>query len=284
MKNYYTAAEAYKKLKIARSTFYHLIKIGEIPEGVTVPLRKQALYRKEDIDKLVEERAKYLEELKQEPERLQFMVPTKEDLVQLVDLDRLVFQEEMLILPDEQQQRFKFNPEVMHVLKDGRTGQVLGGITMSPLKHDVLQKLISLEYDETDIKPEDYRPYTTEHPQDCYVVGIIARPGVGEKYYGSRLLYSALTYLIELLERGIIIRRIYTVATTESGEKLAKNLGFTHLPGEWTGEHEDFRRPYVLYLDAKESDSTLIRKYLRYKKNLERRRKRYEKQASKETS
>lgn len=104
MKNYYTAAEAYKKLKIARSTFYHLIKIGEIPEGVTEPLRKQALYRKEDIDKLVEERAKYLEELKQEPERLQFMVPTKEDLVQLVDLDRLVFQEETLILPDEQQQ------------------------------------------------------------------------------------------------------------------------------------------------------------------------------------
>ena len=284
MKNYYTAAEAYKKLKIARSTFYHLIKIGEIPEGVTVPLRKQALYRKEDIDKLVEERAKYLEELKQEPERLQFMVPTKEDLVQLVDLDRLVFQEETLILPDEQQQRFTFNPEVMHVLKDGRTGQVLGGITMSPLKHDVLQKLISLEYDETDIKPEDYRPYTTEHPQDCYVVGIIARPGVGEKYYGSRLLYSALTYLIELLERGIIIRRMYTVATTESGEKLAKNIGFTRLPGEWTGEHEDFRRPYVLYLDAKESDSTLIRKYLRYKKNLERRRKRYEKQVSKGTS
>lgn len=172
----------------------------------------------------------------------------------------------------------------MHVLKDGRTGQVLGGITMSPLKHDVLQKLISLEYDETDIKPEDYRPYTTEHPQDCYVVGIIARPGVGEKYYGSRLLYSALTYLLELLERGIIIRRMYTVATTESGEKLAKKLGFTRLPGEWTGEHEDFRRPYVLYLDAKESDSTLIKKYLRYKKNLERRRKRYEKQASKETS
>jgi hypothetical protein len=279
MKNYYTAAEAYRKLNIPRSTFYHLIKIGEIPEGINVPLRKQALYRKEDIDKLVEERAKYLEELKQEPERLKFMIPTKEDLIQLVDIDRLVFEEETLILPDEQQERFKYNPEVMHVLRDGKTNQVVGGITLSPLKHDVLQKLINLEIDETEIKPEDYRSYSTEHPQDCYLVGIIARPGLAEKYYASRLLYSALAYLIELLERGIIIRRIYTVATTESGDKLAQELHFTRLPGEWQGKHEDFRRPYVLYLDAKESKSILVNRYLKHKRNLERRKKRYEKQA-----
>lgn len=208
------------------------------------------------------------------------MVPTKEDLVQLVDIDRLVFQEETLILPDDQQKRFAFNPEVMHVLKDGKTNQVMGGITMSPLRPDVLQKLINLEYDETDIKPEDYRSYTTDHPQDCYVVGIIARPGLAEKYYASRLLYSTLAYLLELLERGIIIRRIYTVATTDSGDKLAQDMGFTRLPGEWTGEHEDFRRPYVLYLDAKDSKSTLVRRYLKHKRNLERRRKRYEKQAA----
>src|SRR5690348_15000844 len=114
MKNFYTAAEAYKKLQIPRSTFYHLIDAGEIPEGIVLPLRKQAVYRKEDIDKLVAERAKYLEDLEQEPERLKFMVPTKEDLVQLVDIDRLVFHEDTLILPDEQEQRFVYNPEVIH--------------------------------------------------------------------------------------------------------------------------------------------------------------------------
>lgn len=280
MENFYTAAEAIKKLNVPRSSFYHLIKVGEIPEGVTVPLRKQALYRKEDIDKLVAERAKYLEELKQQPERLVFMLPTKDDLIQLVDIDRLVFQEETLILPEDQEKRFAFNPEVIHVLRDTKTNLVQGGITLSPLKHDVLKKLINLEIDETQIKPEDYRPYTTEHPQDCYVVGIIARPGIAEKYYASRLLKSAVNYLVELLERGIIIRRIYTVATTADGDKLAKEIGFTRLPGEWTGEYEDFRRPYVLYLDAKESQSKLINKYLKSKRNLERRRKRYEKQST----
>ena len=111
-----------------------------------------------------------------------------------------------------------------------------------------------------------------------YVIGIIARPGLTEKYYASRLLHATLNYLIEMLERGIIIRRIYTVATTEDGNKLAQNLGFTRLAGEWQGKHEDFRHPYVLDLETRTTQSRLIRKYFKHRKNLERRRKKYIKQ------
>jgi hypothetical protein len=283
MNNYYTAAEAIRKLNIPRSTFYHLLKIGDIPEGVIVPLRKQALYPKKEIDKLVEERARVLAEYEQAPERLKFMLPNREDLVQLVDLDRMVFREETLILPEEQMARFAYNPEAIHVLKDTKTETVLGGITISPLKQDVLEKLMRLEIDETQVKPESYLPFTTGTPQDCYVIGIIARPGITEKYYAGKLLYGALHYLIELLEKGVVIRRVYTVATTEDGDRLAQSLHFAPLAGEWQGEYENFRRPYVLDLEAKESKSKLINKYLQHKKNLERRRKRYEKQITRPT-
>lgn len=279
--NYYTAAEAIKKLNIPRSTFYHLIKLGEIPEGVIVPLRKQAFYPKKDIDRLVEERMQVLAEYQQTPERLKFMLPSREDLVQLVDLDRLVFHEETLILPEEQMARFAYNPEAIHVLKDTKTNTVLGGITISPLKHNVLEKLIKLEIDETEVKPEDYLPFIPGETQDCYIIGIIAKPGITEKYYAGKLVYGALDYLIELLNKGIIIKRIYTVATTEDGDQLAQRLNFKPLPGEWKGEYEDFRHPYVLDLEATESKSRLISKYLQQKKNLERRKKRYEKEAMK---
>ena len=282
MNNYYTAAEAIKKLNIPRSTFYHLIKSGEIPEGIIVPLRKQALYPKKEIDKLVEERARVLAEYEQTPERLKFMLPDREDLVQLVDLDRLVFHEETLILPEEQIARFAYNPEAIHVLKDTKTHTVLGGITISPLKRSVLERLIKLEIDETQVEPEDYLPFLPGKTQDCYVIGIIARPGINEKYYAGRLLHGALDYLIELLDKGVIINHIYTVATTEDGEGLAQSLGFKPLAGEWQGDYEDFRRPYVLDLETKESKSKLIGKYLQHKRNLERRRKRYEKQATRE--
>ncbi len=113
-----------------------------------------------------------------------------------------------------------------------------------------------------------------------YPYRIIARPGIGEKYYASRLLHAALDYLVELLNRGVIIRRIYTVATTEDGERLAQSLGFTPLPGKWKGEYEDFRRPYVLYQETQESKSRLVSEYLKQKKNLERRQKRYKKETS----
>src|SRR5712692_8072120 len=106
MNNYYTASQAIKRLNIPRSTFYYLIKRGEIPEGIIIPLRKQALYPKRDIDKLAEERVRMLEELEHEPKRLAFVVPNREDLEQLREIDLMVFHEETLILPEEQMRRF----------------------------------------------------------------------------------------------------------------------------------------------------------------------------------
>jgi excisionase family DNA binding protein len=278
LNNYYTAKEAIKKLGIPRSTFYDLVKANEIPK-VTLPLRKQALYPKQKIDELAEERARILGELEQTPERLAFITPLREDLEQLVDIDRMIFHQTTLILPEEQQKRFAYNPEAMHVLKDMKINMVVGGLTMSPIKMDILERLVRLEIDETQVKPEDYLPYTANVPLDCYIIGIVVRPGIAATYYGSRLLQAALNYMIELLNRGVIIRRIYTVATTNDGERLARRLHFTHLRSNWMGEHEDFRHSYVLDLENAESKSRLVKKYLKYRMNLERRRKRYKKQS-----
>jgi Helix-turn-helix domain len=282
MDRYYTAGEAIRKLKIPKSTFYDLVKKGDIPGGVKVPLRKQALYRKSDIDKLVEERSKYLDDLQQEPERLTLRPPNRADLEQLRTIDLMVFHEETLITPEKQLERFKYNPEAILVLKDTRTDAVLGGITISPIKQEVIERLINLEIDVTHIEPEDYQPYVTDYPQDCYVASMVVRPGIGERFYAGRLMKATLDYLIGLLDKGAIIRRIYTVATTEKGDKLAQNLHMTLLARETQPAFEEFRRPYVLDLAVKESKSKLVERYLAQRQNLERRKKRYQKQALKE--
>jgi hypothetical protein len=216
------------------------------------------------------------------PERLALIPPDREDLEQLREIDLMVFHEETLIPPEEQMKRFQYNPEAMLVLKDIETKTVLGDITLSPLRQEVLEKLVNLEIDETEIKPEDYQAYTSDHPQDCYLVTIIARPGIGVRFYAGRLMRGTLEYLIGLLDRGIVIRRIYTVSSTQEEEKLARSLHLTPLPGEIKTEHEEFRRPYVLDLEAMESKSKLVNTYLRHKRNLERRRRRYQRQAQKE--
>ena len=277
MQNYYTAEEASKKLGIPKSTFYDLVKVNEIPR-VTLPSRKQVFYSKQRVDELADQRARILGEVAQKPERFVFVLPQRDDLEQLVDIERLFFHEAIIVPPEEQQKQLTYNPEAIHVLKDSKTNTVVGGISISPIKPDVLEKLIRLEIDEAQIKPEDFLPYTTEAPLDCYVIDFVVRPGLIMIYYGSKLLQTTLDFFIELLNRGVVIRCIYAVAITKDGERLAKRLHFTLLHSDWTGEQADFRHSYVLDLENTESKSRLVKRYLKQRRNLERRRRRYKKQ------
>src|SRR5438270_378571 len=175
MDNYYTAEEAIKKLGISRSTFYDLVKANEIPR-VNVPLRKRAFYPKQRIDELAEQRARILGEIEQTPARFVFVLPQRDDLEQLVDIERMFFHESILVPPEEQQKQLTYNPEAIHVLKDTKTNTVVGGMSFSPLKPDVLEKLVRLEIDESQVKPEDYLPYTVGTPLDCYVIDFVVSP------------------------------------------------------------------------------------------------------------
>lgn len=279
MDKHYEASEAIKKLRIPRSTFFALVRAGEIPK-VELPLRKRALYPKEEIDRLAAERAEVLHKLKQNPERLRFMIASKEDFRQIAEIDRMLFQEETWMSPEELQERLPYNPEVTHVLKDLGTSTVLGYISMSPMKQDTLEKLVKLEIDETCTKPQDFTAYTPDHPLDCYIISMAARPGIMQHYYAGKLIYTCKDYFIGLLERGITIRRIYTIATTKEADRIAKSLHFTPLAttNEWESQYEDFRHPYVLDLETKESKSRLVSEYLTHKRNIERRKKRHKKE------
>ena len=224
------------------------------------------------------ERASILGEVKQTPERLVFVLPQQDDLEQLVDIERMLFHEALLVPPEEQQKQLTYNPEAIHVLKDTKTNTVIGGISCSPLKADVLEKLIRLEIEEPQIKPEDFLPYTVGTPLDCYIIDFVVRPGILATYYGNKLLQKTLDYLMELLNRGVVIRRIYAVVITKYGERLVKRLHFTLLQSDWTGESSAFRHSYVLDLENTKNQSRLIKKYLKQRQHLERRRKQYTKQ------
>ena len=272
MRDYYTAKEAMKLLKLPNSTFHLLVRRGEIPK-VTLPLRKQAIYPKKAIDEIAEKRRRILTELEAKPETLTFVVPTKADLEQLIEIEKMCYHEETLKDPDTIVARMKYNPENIHVLKDIRTGDVVGSITMSELEPKALERLLNLEIDETHLELEDYKPYKSGEIE-CYVVSIIAKPCIEQHYYASRLLVAIVEYLISLLERGTIIKNIYTVATTEEGEALTKRLHFTPLKTEWTGEYEEFRHSYKLNLEGS-SKNKLVNKYIQAKRNLNRRMKRH---------
>ena len=272
VQNYYTAREAIKKLGIPRSTFYDLVKANQIPR-VIVPSRRRVFYPKQRIDELAEERADLVGEVERAPERFVYVVPQRDDLEQLVGIERMHFHESLIVSPEEQQEQLTYNPEAIHVLKDTKTNTVVGGLSLSPLKPDVLEKLIRLEIDEAQVKPADYLPYTVDTPLDCYVIDFVVRPGPLATYYGSKLLQATLDYFIELLNRGVVIRSIYASVISKFGERLVKNLHFTLIKSDWSREHEEFRHSYVLDLENVESKTRFIQKYVRQRRNLERQRK-----------
>jgi len=166
-----------------------------------------------------------------------------------------------------------YNPEAIHVLKDTKTNTVVAGVSLSPIKPDVLEKLIRLEIDEAQVKPTDYLPYTVDAPLDCYVIDYVVRPGPNATYYGSKLLQATLDYFIELLNRGVVIRSIYASVISTFGDRLVKDLHFTLIQSDWAREHEAFRHSYVLDLENVESKTRFIQKYVRQRRNLERKKK-----------
>jgi hypothetical protein len=275
MTDLYTASEAIQRLKLPKSTFYYLVEQGQIPR-VAVPLRKQAYYSRAVIDELAAQRQAVVQEYQSTPERLVFVRPTLADLEQLVEIDRAIWGEVGIIDPEVIAERFAHNPENVHVLKDTMQDKVLGGITMSPLAPELIEGLMDLRLDESDITPSSYLPFTPGVEQDCYVIGIVACQDLHATFYASRLLEHAMGYLTELVERGVRLRTLYTVATTEDGERLARKLGFIETK-RGTGPLGDDRAAFRLDLMQSVSSGVFVKRYQQAVKNQQRRAKRYAK-------
>ena len=147
---------------------------------------------------------------------------------------------------------------------------------MSPLPATLIDGVMSLQLDESDIKPSDYLPFTPGTPQDCYVIGIVSRQDVGVTFYASRLLEYAINYLTELIERGITLRTLSTVGTTAEGSRLARKLGFDEVRRGY-GPLGDERVAFKLDLGVKPPKSALVSRYQTALKNQKRRARRHAK-------
>ncbi|MBA3823211.1 MAG: hypothetical protein H0X24_04790 [Ktedonobacterales bacterium] len=276
MQDYYTAAEAIKRLEIPRSTFYYLVEQGQIPK-IMLPLRKQAVYPKNRIDILATDRGERATAPTEE--RMAFVIPTYEDLEQLIQIEKSVWGEMGIISPHDILARNPYNPESIHMLKDTGTDRVVSSITMSPLADGFIDKLIHFQLDESDIKPEDYRPFSIDKPLDCYVVSIIACHDLYTAQYAAALLRRTAKYLMVLAERGVTIRHIYTVANTDDGERLSRKLGFKEI-ATGKGPLGDNRKSFVLDLEEKKPSTELVKEYQGVIRNRNRRAKRQQKQTT----
>ncbi len=282
---HYTAREAMQRLGMPRSSFYYLVQTGQISQ-IKLPLRKQAIYPKDEIDAIAKERERILTRRSRPDSSLMFVEPTPADLDAMYELSSTF----PASSTPRQGTRVWYrnatdegvgNPEALHVLKERDSGYLLGGIAMSPLSVESMAALIIHPMGDGP-KNDDFLPYdpTQFQPIDVYALDIAVRPGTTQPFIGMHLLRNMLRFCESLMDRGVIIRNIYTVAETEQVADFLEKLGFRviGLPPEipeWMHNTSKVLRRYQLDLLTIRSKRKLLQSYQRKYRNLQRRLRRY---------
>ena len=146
---------------------------------------------------------------------------------------------------------YQVNPEIDYVVK--KNAIVTGYITLLPLKPEIMKLLMNGDIGTKDIRSFDILPFTPNNPLECWV-GIAVKPGVymPEKY-AIRLIAGIRKVMIELIKKGIIIKRLWAKSETPDGIKLCKDLGFEEI------EPETKRMPRKFVLDMEISNLPFLK-------------------------
>lgn len=242
---YYTASEAAARLGLNRNTFFYYVRAGKIKKYVP-ELRTEGFYNRKEIDKMATEIALYLH-LQEEPGTETGLAAGQEDAVAIVDM--LHSFGWRCAEPWQYLGWWKVNPLTHFAVRTG--GRIVGTIGCTPYRREAREGRMSGRLRAWDVQPSDIRPYH-KGANDVYM-GIETRQDVPDhRRYAARLISGFLSFLGELAQQGIIIRRIYGVSAEPGGQELARNLGFVAQPHKPGDLYENWQR-YMLDLESSES-------------------------------
>lgn len=279
MQHHYSAQEAIQRLGLPRSTFYYLVRIGLIRK-INLPLRKQAIYLKEQIDALALERDRILAGMAvQATTAMSFGTPTLDDLRQARQMKTKHPKQRYHYEPNRELEALHYNPQAIHVLRDEARDQVIGLIKMSPLRPHALAKLLdTLQTTPWEPEPEDYCTFEVQEqePLSAYLFDFSVREKASP-YVGVKLFREALFFLVSLMDQGVVVKYLYTTVGTEQGQCFAERLGFIPLDPPMHGLIPKKRSAIHYRLDLLDTKprSQLVAAYLRSYRNMRRRVRRY---------
>lgn len=226
---HYTAKDVKEKLHITQGELNTFVRNGTLkPE--TPPGKKQGVYKKAEVDRLVLERQAFMA-LPQKTTST-FSRASKEDIKAVVELTRILFglRESPEATLARRLSWIEKNSEIFYVLKS--EGQVVGYAAMLPLKPEKVEKILKGEEYAQEINAEEIEDFVPGKPLHIYLVAAGITPGIShyeKRSYGARLISGMLGILIDLGRRGVIIDTLAARSDTPDGIRLLKH-GFTEVP------------------------------------------------------
>lgn len=258
-KNFYTAAEAIKRLGMPRATFFHLAKIGRIkrviPEGFT-----EGYYPKAEIDKMALAREMFT--LQYTSDSSIFRRAEEKDIQGIADLGVALFGTSTTPNYENRLACWKKNPDAYYVIEQDEL--IVGWLAMVPMKEEAIDVLMGNTNDATSMFrnmhqnvmiPENILQFTSEEAKHVFLT-IGVRQGLPRsKTYGMKLISGGYEVLKSFARNGAIIEKLYATSRTPDGVRLCKDVGFQ--------EKEDNASSSVkrFWLDLKTTSSPLFHEY-----------------------
>ena len=234
MEQLYTSSEARSKLNVSTSTFKRLVDTGKIRK-ITPPNRKQGMYVKGDVDKIVEEIRPFARstrrkgEQEREKKELSTTVDWQKisDLPAILKLDLKVYQENIvgdiaLYISWERK-----NPKITLLSFESENREnVLAYISLVPLPEQIILSILKGERPELSISADEVETYERKGGYTLLAESVVVDPDHPEQL--NTVLREVLSYWCrQYLER--YIEKIYADAATEHGDILARKLYFSPL-------------------------------------------------------
>jgi hypothetical protein len=249
---FYSAAQAIKKLRIPRSSFYDMVEKGKI-EKITPPHRSDGYYRKAQIDDMV--RAQEMFILQYATKNAIFERATPDDALGIYDVGVSLWGTAGTPTVETRLDWYKSNPDIDYVVK--QEGVVTGYVSLMPLKHETIEQLLSGEKRGWEVTPDELLPFTPGVPLEGFIMAIGVRAGLQKpEKYGMRLLAGSVHVLGELAEKGVIFKKLYATSNSPDGIKVCRDLGFEEFDDPIPGST---RKRFVM--DVATSHSMLLEEY-----------------------
>src|SRR5258708_4008881 len=235
---YYTKKEALEKLGIPESTFYFLVKDGRIRSYLPPHRKRGALYDREQIDAIAAIQVATGQTVPSE-DHLIFGTSTEVDLAQAVAIGLDLYGADDVVPLSTLRQWWRRNPEMFLALKR-QDGVLVGYSSITPMKHETIERLLRDEVREKDIDPRDIYPYSTEVPLECYVASLTLVPDAHQNQHATQLILNVARFIQNLGRRGANITAFYAIGASESEPRIARQLGFSEIAASPSGDRTGF--------------------------------------------
>jgi hypothetical protein len=263
---YYTGTQAAERLKLPLATFYHRLKAEKIKIEKFVPTGyTEGFYNKKAVDDLAQERE--LAAILHSAAPITFdRARTEDDLRGIVDLCIAIYGQTGTPSYDARREIWEKNPEVYYIVK--QEGIVVGYISLIWFDEEALSTLMGPTPKQTRISsagtgvysvtgPDHVLPFVEGQPIDSLFISLGVRPGMSneeQRDYAIKLLRGTQDVLVNFVERGMPIRKLYATSERADGIRMAKRLGMKKT--EYPGDH------LLRYgLDLETADSLLLKPY-----------------------